>query len=117
MLSECSSFTLLFLHQEGWERVGHGTGTGFSSLTGFWIPDKPPPPPPPKEPKQGYKGGHGSGTAKLRTHAAFAGGKRASSRPSAKKPRLGGHFSEGRDRDSTPPSVRDSFPSWSRRMS
>jgi len=31
--------------QEGWERASHGTGVGFSSRAGFWIPARPPPAP------------------------------------------------------------------------
>lgn len=32
--------------QDGWERATHGTGVGFSSRAGFWIPTRPPPPAP-----------------------------------------------------------------------
>ncbi len=68
--------------QEGWERISHGTGTGYSTIAAFWIPDKLPPPPPEK-PKGGHARGGGQASAKLKTHAAFGGkGKRASSRPS-----------------------------------
>ncbi|KAK9827616.1 hypothetical protein WJX81_006673 [Elliptochloris bilobata] len=32
--------------EDGWERASHGTGVGFSSHAGFWMPTRPPPPPP-----------------------------------------------------------------------
>lgn len=63
--------------------MSHGTGTGYSTTSAFWIPDKPPPPAE-KAAKAAHKGSaHAS--AKLKTHAAFGGkGKRSSSRPSKK---------------------------------
>ena len=30
---------------QGWERVSHGTGSGYSTVKGFWIPGKPEPKP------------------------------------------------------------------------
>ena len=36
----------MLLTQDGWERASHGTGVGFSSKAGFWMPVRPPPPPP-----------------------------------------------------------------------
>ena len=95
---------LVFQHkplwpQEGWERISHGTGTGYSTISAFWIPDKLPPPPPEKV-RGAHSRGGGHASAKLKTHTAFGGkGKRSSNRPSKRaSPRNG-------DAPSGPPEV------------
>ena len=44
---------------------------GYSTVSGFWIPDKPPPPPPKEAPARAAI--KGASAAKLRAHAAVAG--------------------------------------------
>ena len=44
---------------------------GYSTVSGFWIPDKPPPPPPKEAPARAAI--KGVSAAKLRAHAAVAG--------------------------------------------
>ena len=83
---------------QNWERVSHGTGMGYSTVTGFWIPDKPPPPPPKEAPARAAL--KGATSAKLKTHTAVAskGVKRLSGKPSSSRK----HDS----RDQKPPQVR-----------
>ena len=82
---------------QNWERVSHGTGMGYSTVTGFWIPDKPPPPPPKEAPARAAL--KGATSAKLKTHTAVAskGVKRLSGKPSSSRK----HDS----RDQKPPQV------------
>eukprot|EP00891_Asterochloris_glomerata_P002152 jgi/Astpho2/2152/fgenesh1_pg.00040_%23_10_t len=42
-LPECSAGCARAQPLEGWERVSHGTGSGYSTVKGFWIPGKPEP--------------------------------------------------------------------------
>jgi len=71
--------------QKDWERVSHGTGMGYSTVTGFWIPDKPPLPPPKEPPAQAAL--KGASSAKLKSHPAIAskGAKRLSGKPVSSK--------------------------------
>ena len=90
--------------QDTWERCSHGTGTGFSSLTGLWIPDKPPPPPP-KEPKQAIRGGSshgGKGVHKTHISAPGKGNRPPSRAATSKRSSREGQQGEG----SGPPPVR-----------
>ena len=85
--------------QKDWERVSHGTGMGYSTVTGFWIPDKPPLPPPKETPAHAAL--KGTSSAKLKAHTAIAskgGAKRLSGKPVSSKKHESG--------DRKPPHVR-----------
>lgn len=75
--------------------MSHGTGTGHSTISAFWIPDKLPPPL--EKSKSAHRGGGGGhASAKLKTHAAFGvKGKRFSSRPAKKASARSGDAASG----------------------
>ena len=83
---------------QNWERVSHGTGMGYSTVSGFWIPDKPPPPPPKEAPARAAL--KGASSAKLKTHTAVAskGAKRITGKPTSSRKHDSG--------DRKPPQVR-----------
>ncbi len=72
--------------RQNWERVSHGTGMGYSTVAGFWIPDKPPPATPKENPARAAL--KGLPASKLKAHTAAVankGAKRLSGKPLAAK--------------------------------
>ena len=61
--------------------MSHGTGMGYSTVAGFWIPDKAPPPPPKEAPAQAALKGATASKLKMHTAVVSKGAKRLSGKP------------------------------------
>ena len=65
--------------------MSHGTGMGYSTVAGFWIPDKAPPPPPKEAPARAALKGATASKLKMHTAAVSKGAKRLSGKPVSTK--------------------------------
>lgn len=83
--SACGKLLTVVMVQQEWERVSHGTGMGYSTVAGFWIPDKAPLPPPKEAPARAALKGATASKLKMHTAAVSKGAKRLSGKPVSTK--------------------------------